>query len=196
MQMPPDSEPTTQATTAVATPAESKEGSRAASVRAGQEGVSGGIDLEKGRGGRGVSGTIYASAELLPGEYQVPVLDPGIKSALTKPVARATEARVWYNPYRQVCSAYFITMMHINPRCMLAVHVLLGDQLGRYYSRLDRPLPIRETSWCGVHTRKHCRLLRGAERVLPARRVLGAGQGLPKGSFTTIHIAQISANAN
>jgi len=99
MQMPPDSEPTTQATTAVATPAESKEGSRAPSVRAGREG---GVDLEKGRTGRGTSGTIYSSGDLLPGEYAVPVLGQGVKSALTKPVARATKWRVWYNPYRQL----------------------------------------------------------------------------------------------
>lgn len=100
MQMPPDSEPTTQATTAVATPVESKANSRAASIKGGPEGA--GPDLEKGHGGRGISGTIYSSHNLGPGEYSVPVLGQGIKTALTQPVSRFTKYRVWYNPYRQV----------------------------------------------------------------------------------------------
>jgi hypothetical protein len=34
--------------------------------------------------------------------YVVPLLDKGVKSALTKPVSQWTKFRVWYNPYRQV----------------------------------------------------------------------------------------------
>jgi hypothetical protein len=74
--------------TAVATPVESKAGSANASL------YEKSIDLtEKGESDN--DGQNIAA-------YVVPVLDKGVKSALTKPVSRWTKFRVWYNPYRQV----------------------------------------------------------------------------------------------
>jgi hypothetical protein len=43
----------------------------------------------------------YSNADILA-HYVVPVLEKGVKSALTEPVSQWTKFRVWYNPYRQV----------------------------------------------------------------------------------------------
>lgn len=94
IQVPVESEPSTGVSTAVATPHDSKQNSRPESIR--------GVDAGDAEKGRGVSGTIYASNALKQGEYPVPVLEKGIKSALTQPVSSMTKARIWYNPYRQV----------------------------------------------------------------------------------------------
>lgn len=92
IQVPVESEPSTGVSTAVATPLDSKQHSR-------PESIHGASDAEKGRG---TSGTIYSTAALRPGEYPVPVLEKGVKTALTKPISPWTKFRVWYNPYRQV----------------------------------------------------------------------------------------------
>jgi hypothetical protein len=77
------------AVTAVASPAGSKDGSANGSVYEKE------VDAEKGDSFEDNSLASYA----------VPVLEKGVKSALTKPVTRWTKFRVWYNPYRQVKSS-------------------------------------------------------------------------------------------
>ena len=57
------------------------------------------LDVEKADGRREVD-----EAEMALAHYVVPVLEKGVKTALSKPTSPWVRFRVWYNPYRMVSS--------------------------------------------------------------------------------------------
>ena len=82
--------PQTPSETAASSKAPSlKENSATCSVRE--------IDVERADGN-----TVLDEKSLAT--YIVPVLDKGVKTALSKPSSPWTLFRIWYNPYRMVCS--------------------------------------------------------------------------------------------
>jgi hypothetical protein len=114
--------------TAVVSPTDSKVGSARVSV------YEKSFDSEKGD---------EFSDEHSLAAYVVPVLDKGVKSALTAPISRWTKFRIWYNPYRQVSlSRRFGPVENFSLSRQIAFHLCACFELGRHCGGCLWALPL------------------------------------------------------
>jgi hypothetical protein len=97
-------------------------------------------------------GYTYSKADLLA-HYVVPVLEKGVKSALTEPVSQWTKFRVWYNPYRKVCIHSYLFTLLISPS--LALHHYVSRKYHRSDTRFYWLLSLCEQEFICLCLGKH-----------------------------------------